>query len=250
MARVASIQRHPLKSHGFEALAETSLVPGEGLAWDRRWAVAHDRARLTEGEWGPCANFSTGAKAPALMAIGAALDEATATLTLTHPDRPDLTFRPDDPDDTGAFLDWVRPLCPPNRAQPARIYAVPGRGMTDTDYPSVSLISLASNAALGHHLGQSLSPLRWRANFWLDGLAPFEERGWVGRRLRIGTAELEIAEPKVRCLATTANPETGTRDADTLKGLEALVGDRDFGLYARVAGAGVVRTGDRVELLP
>ncbi|GAB4389376.1 MOSC domain-containing protein [Albidovulum sp.] len=247
---VASLQRHPLKSHGREALAAVTLTRGQGIAWDRHWAVAHEAARIVEGEWAPCQNFSRGSKAPALMAIEARLDEARAELTLSHPARPDLTFRPDAAEDLGRFLDWVRPLCPADRAQPVRIHSVPGRGMTDTDYPSVSIISLASNRALGEHLGVDLSPLRWRANIWLEGLAPWQERGWVGRRLRIGTAVLEIVEPKVRCLATTANPRTGQRDADTLRALRALHGDQDFGLYARVLEGGTVELGDGAELVP
>ena len=247
---VASIQRHPLKSHGREALASVTLTPGTGLPWDRHWAVAHEAAKLTEGEWGPCANFSIGAKAPRLMAIDARLDEATAALTLRHPEAPEITFRPDDPDDAARFIDWVQPLCPPDRARPARVYSVPGRGLTDTDYPSVSLISLASNRALGEHMGLDLSPLRWRANIWIEGANPFEERGWIGRRMRVGTAVLEIVEPKVRCLATTANPATGRRDADTLTALRALHGDQDFGVYARVVAAGTVSAGDAAELLP
>ena len=148
------------------------------------------------------------------------------------------------------FLDWVRPLCPPDRAQPQRIYKVAGRGLTDTDYPSVSLISLASNRALGEHLGLALSPLRWRANFWIEGLAPFAERDLIGRHLRLGAALLEVSEPQVRCLATTANPATGARDADTLGALQALFGDQVFGLYARVLEGGEVRRGDRLEVLP
>ncbi|MGB3316179.1 MAG: MOSC domain-containing protein [Albidovulum sp.] len=247
---VASLQRHPLKSHGREALSRVLLNEGADLPWDRHWAVAHDAAKITEGEWSPCQNFSRGSKAPKLMAINAALDEATGALTLTHPERPDITFRPDDVADAARFIDWVRPISPADRALPTRIYSVTGRGMTDTDYPSISLISIASNRALAEHMGVDLSPLRWRGNIWLEGLKPWEERGWIGRRLRIGGAVLEIVEPKERCMATTANPATGERDADTLRALMALHGDKDFGLYARVIETGAVNVGDQAELLP
>lgn len=249
---VAAIQRHPLKSHGREALSAVDLTAGEGLPWDRAWAVAHEAARIEPGRWAPCANFSRGAKAPGLMAISARLDEASGTLTLSHPARPDLTFRPDDPSDHARFLDWVAPLCPPDRARPVSVYSIArgGRqGLTDTDYPSVSLINLASNAALGATMGLDLSPLRWRGNLWLDGLAPWDERGWTGRRLRIGAATLEVVEPIVRCLATTANPATGQRDADTLGALKALWDEAVFGLYARVIEGGRVSEGARVEIL-
>ena len=248
-ATLASIQRHPLKSHGREQLASVSLTAGRGLPWDRRWAVAHDAAKLTEGAWGPCANFMIGSRTPKLMAISAELDEGAARLTLRHPDCPDLTFQPDQPGDLAGFLDWVRPFCAPERAQPERIYSVPDRGMTDTDYPSVSLINLASNRALAEHLGSNLSPLRWRANFWIEGLAPYAERAMVGKKLRLGAAVLEVTEPKVRCLATTANPDTGERDADTLGALRGMFGNQEFGIYARVIESGAVRRGDRLEVI-
>lgn len=249
-AGVASIQRHPLKSHGRESLATVRLAAGEGLPWDRRWAVAHEAAKIDEGQWAPCQNFARGAKAPQLMAIEARLDEATTTLTLRHPDRPDLSFRPDDPEDQRRFLDWVLPISPSDRALPARIYSIPVRGMTDTDYPSVSLISLSSNRALSDRMGQDLSPKRWRANFWIDGLEPFCEADLVGRHVRLGGALLQVVEPIVRCLATAANPDTGRRDADTLGALRSGYGHQNFGLYARVIESGPVSLGDGFAVVP
>ena len=179
---VTHIWRHPIKSHGREALDQVTLAEGRTMPWDRYWAVAHEAARTEGSEWASCGNFSRGAKAPALMAIEATLDEATGRLTLTHPDRPSLSFDPET--EAGAFLDWVRPLMPTDRAQSARILRAPGRGMTDTDFPSVSLLNLSSNRAVGQKLGQELSPLRWRGNFWLDGLGPWEEFEWIGRSHR------------------------------------------------------------------
>ena len=182
------------------------------------------------------------------MAINARLDEARAEVTLTHPDRPDLSFRPDDAGDAARFIDWVRPISPADRALPDRIVSVPGRGMTDTDYPSVSLINLASNAALGAQMGVDLSPMRWRGNFWLDGLSPWEEFDLVGKRLCLGAAVLEVVEPITRCRATTANPVTGRIDADTLAALKAGPGHQEFGVYARVIEGGAVSLGDTAKV--
>ena len=251
MMRLAAIWRHPIKSHGRESLASVTLRAGETLPWDRRWAVAHEAARIDRDSpsWANWVNFSRGAKAPLLMGINAALDEATASITLTHVDRLALTFRPDDPADAARFLDWVLPLCPADRAQPAEIYAVPGRGMTDTDYPSVSILNLASNADLSARMGVDLSPLRWRGNLWLEGAAAWSEAHWPGQRLRIGTAEFEVVEPIMRCLATSANPSNGVIDADTLGALRRETGAQIFGVYARVITGGRIEGGDMAEIL-
>lgn len=245
-ALLAQICRHPIKGHGRETLASVRLLAGECLPYDRHWAVAHEAARLVEG-WNPCANFARGAKAPELMAITCALDEATARLTLNHPERGAITFCPDDPADLPRFLAWVGPLNPPERAQPAKIISA-GRGMTDSDFPSVSILSLTSLRDLSARMGQELSRDRWRGNLWLDGADSFAEFDWIGREIAIGGAVLRIEERITRCRATMVDPETGKIDGNTLAGLQAAYGHQDFGVYATVISGGLLNIGDEWSL--
>ena len=35
---------------------------------------------------------------------------------------------------------------------------------------------------------------------------------WIGKIVQIGNIQFDIVEPVQRCMATTANPETGVRD--------------------------------------
>jgi uncharacterized protein YcbX len=195
----------------------------------------------------PCANFQRAARTPTLMAIEARFDEAGGEMTLTHPDRPGLTFRP--ASEGARLIDWLAPISPVDRFRPVALVHAP-QAMTDTVFPSVSIKNLASNAALAAFMGQELSIHRWRGNLWLDGLAPWEEFGWIGRRLRIGRAVLEVRERVGRCKATTVNPATGKVDGDTLAALRQVVGDEDFGVFAVVVEGGPVQGGDRVEILP
>lgn len=246
-ATLAHICRHPIKSHGREDLKSVLLTAGEALPFDRHWAVAHDAAKLVAG-WNPCVNFARGAKAPGLMAISSRLNENTGDVTLMHPDKPDLTFRPEDVDDLARFLTWVQGLNPPNRAQPVKIVKA-GVAMTETDFPSVSIFGLASNRDLSGRIGQDLSPYRWRGNLWVDGLAPWAEFDWVGRDIQIGGAVLHVQERIERCKATSANPATGQLDADTLGALNGGYGHQDFGVYARVVSGGTISLGDGITLL-
>lgn len=247
---VAQIWRHPVKSHGAERLGAVELSAGQTLPGDRLWAVAHEAAKpeALGGDWAPCVNFSRGAKAPALMAISARYDAAAGTVALDHPDLEPVTLNPDTEGDR--LVAWARPLMPETRAQSARVVRIGPRGMTDSAWPSVALLNLASLRALGQKLGQTLDPRRFRGNIWLEGLAPWEEWEWLGRRLRIGGAELLVRERITRCRATMSNPDTGRIDADTLGALEEGWGHRDFGLYAEVTGPGRLAEGDRAELLP
>ncbi|MGV8955838.1 MAG: MOSC domain-containing protein, partial [Cypionkella sp.] len=228
--QLAQICRHPIKGHGRETLASVRLLAGQCLPWDRHWAVAHEAANLVTG-WNKCVNFSRGAKAPALMAIASAFDEAAGVVTLTHPDAGEISFRPDDAADLPRFLDWVRPLTPPDRAQPVAIVTA-GRGMTDSPTESLSILSVTSLNELSVKMGQPISVDRWRGNLWLDGAAPWAEFDWIGKRLSIGGATFEVTERITRCSATTVDPETGRVNAPTLQALQDNYGHQDFGVYA------------------
>lgn len=220
------------------------LTEGRCLPMDRHWAVAHDAAMVMPG-WNPCMNFTRGAKTAALQAINAAWDGAR--LTLTHPDLAPLIFDPDSAAGEAAFLDWVRPLHDAGRAGPARLVNA-GRGMTDTEFESISILNLASNAALSAQIGAELGLDRWRANLWLDGMAPWAECDLLGRDLTLGGARLRVVEPIGRCRATMVDCATGQIDHDTLAALKAARGDTNFGVYATVVQSGPIRTGDVVEI--
>ena len=247
-ATVANIWRHPIKSHGREEIPEAFLTEGKCLPWDRVWAVAHERScfDVERPSWQPCTEFSIGSKSPRLQAITCFVDERLGKVTLSHPDRVDLTINPDDPADANYFIQWVMPVSNGSRMLPARLVRGP-QPMTDTSFRSISIINLASHAALEGEIGQSLSPNRWRGNIFIDGWKPWAERDMIGKSIRIGDAEFEIRENITRCMATTANTKTGERDADTLGALKNGFGHQEMGVYAVVTNSGHIRQGDQVE---
>lgn len=243
---VSQICRHPIKSHGRETIPEVALAAGETLPFDRLWAVAHDQSDVDGSAWVPCQNFSRGSKAPALAAITATLDEATKTVTLRHPDRADLSLRPDH--DGQRLIDWAGDMIPPGRARSARVVRSATRGFTDSDFASVTLCNMSSHRAVEQRVGQPLSIHRWRGNIWFDGAAPWEEFDWMDREVRIGEAVLVPRERTDRCLATHNDPDTGLRDVDVLSALDHW-GHSDFSVRAEVVRSGRVRLGDEVTAL-
>ncbi len=248
--QVTALFRHPIKSHGRESIDAVTLTAGKTMPWDRTWAVTHEATKFdpAQPEWVNCRNFMLGTRTPGLAGIWARLDEESRTITLTHQDLEAITFRPDDSEDAARFLDWVAPLCPDNRAAPADVVSIEGRGMTDSAYPSVSVMTTASHAAVAEAMGQPLETERWRGNIWLDGAAEWEEFGWIGRDLRLGETVLRIREPIRRCAHTSSNPRTGKRDTDTLGVLNGEFGHQNFGVYAEVIEGGALRLGDEAVL--
>lgn len=242
---VTEILRHPIKSHSREAVSAAVLEAGKTLPWDRVWAVAHSESTVDGACWAPCQNFSRGSKAAGLGAITSKLDEARGTITLQHPDLPDLSFDPDTEGDK--LIAWSAGLIPSNRAASARVVRAAERGFTDSDFPSITLGNRVSHRAVEQRIGHPLSIHRWRANIWCDGLAPWEEFDWIDREVRLGTAVVIPRERTDRCLATHNNPETGKRDADVLSALESW-GHADFTVRAEVVVDGTVAVGDTVGL--
>ncbi len=247
-ATLAHIWRHPIKSHGREELAEVAVTEGKCLPMDRRWAVAHEQSRFDAANprWQPCREFSTGAKSPRLQAISIYVDQRLGQYTVSHPDRVELTF---DPETEGAiFMEWVTPISNSARALPAHLVRA-ARSMTDTDYASVSMINMASHRALEGKLGQEIAATRWRGNLLIEGLEAWAENDLIGQHIRIGDAEFNVVERIQRCMATTANPKTGVRDADTLGALKKGFGHQDMGVYLKVTKSGHIRQSDRLEVI-
>ncbi|MEZ5798795.1 MAG: MOSC domain-containing protein [Paracoccaceae bacterium] len=243
--RVARLVRHPVKSAGYEDLSEAELSRDAAFPFDRLWAVAHAAARLpTPLAWAPKLQFLRGWGSAALMAVSCQSEVEAGAVTLSHPNRPTARFCPDDPADAARLVDWLRPLWPENRPEPARVIRVPGQAMTDQDQPLVSINSLSSLADLSARIGQDLSPHRFRGNIWVDGWAPWAEHALVGQEIRIGAAVLRVEDVIGRCRATGANPQTGVQDADPMGALQAHFGHTDFGVFARVVTAGRVALGD------
>ncbi len=243
MSSVSALWRHPVKGIGAEPLETVELAAGQCLPGDRAFAIAQEGAE-TDGEWVHCRNFIRGAKAGTLMAV-TARGEGGQT-AFAHPDRPDLTVAL--PEEGARLIDWIRPLYPENRPAPERLVTATGQGMTDAPFPSISILSDTSRTILSQHAGRELDRRRFRGNIWLEGLAPWEEFEWIDRRLRIGSALLEVRERNTRCKATHSDPKTGREDTDVLRLLEDGWGHRDFGVYAVCIEPGRVALGDSATL--
>ena len=242
--RLAEIRRHPIKGVGWEALDAIDLAPGAWPPDDRLWAITHGASAFDPDApvWVPRKNFLVVALSPRLAQVRARWDGAR--LSLAHPDLEPLAA---DPETEGQRIaDWAGALASEVQPGPYRLVRAPG-AMTDMPDPWVSIGNLSTLRALSQRMGAALDPGRFRANLWLDGLAPCEEREWVGREIAIGPARLRVVEEIGRCRATEANPETGRRDADVPRALPRVEREAVFAVYAETLAGGRLSLGDPVS---
>jgi uncharacterized protein len=122
----------------------------------------------------------------------------------------------------------------------------------DNEAGQVTLHSRESLISVGAALGDAkLDEQRFRHNIVIEGGAAWEEQSWVGGRLRVGEVEFETVVPKVRCLATHANPLTGERDLPVMQTLLRAYAQKEptFGVGMLSKSGGVIRPGDSVMVI-
>jgi uncharacterized protein YcbX len=117
---------------------------------------------------------------------------------------------------------------------------------------TASIVSRASLDRLAAEAGvDGLDGRRFRMLFEVDGVGPHEEDGWIGTRVRVGDAVVQVNGDVGRCVVTSHDPDTGVPTVDTLKALaryrrEGRTEPLPFGIYGSVASPGRVRVGDPI----
>jgi len=247
---LADIRRYPVKGLASDALQETTLSIGRPLPNDRRWAIAHAASRIDPAEphWAEKKEFLMLAKDEKLGQLGIAFDDQTAVLTITRKGKQVSRGKLDDV--TGrmllqSFLSGFLPGGP--RGAPKIVEAPSDEQFTDVPDPFVSIINLASVRDIERVARQPVDPLRFRGNLYLDGAPAWAEQDWVGRKLQIGEAVLQVAERIERCAATNVNPADGAVDMNLPMTLRRGFGHIQCGVYARVTAGGRVAVGDAIE---
>ena len=121
------------------------------------------------------------------------------------------------------------------------------------DEASVSVINLATIAAIGVEAGQDLDPRRFRPNIVIDAAAtePFQEDRWIGGRLVFGNNQdgpiLSMTLRDLRCVMINLDPDTAKQDPRVMKAAVCL-NDNNAGAYGTVVRTGRISVGQSVSL--
>jgi uncharacterized protein YcbX len=117
---------------------------------------------------------------------------------------------------------------------------------------SVTLVTTSSLDLLAQRTGGPVQDTQFRATFTLDteGLPPHVEDDWVGRRLRLGDAEVQVRGVVPRCAVVDLDPVSGSRRSPVLRTLGRYrqhAGEVVFGIDAFVTSSGGVDVGAPCE---
>ncbi len=132
---------------------------------------------------------------------------------------------------------------------PPKVLFGQNHSFSDVTKKVVSIINLASVAALETAVGAPVHPLRFRANLYVAGWPAWHEFELFGRELAIGgAARLKPLKRIERCAATDVDPHTGIRDLTIPRTLMQTFGHTDCGIYAEVIEAGDIAIGDAIAV--
>ena len=241
-ASVTQLTTAPVKGMRVTAPDELDIGPS-GPAGDRAFLVVDEDNRLL---------LST--RTPALLQVAARWDDGMLALgfpdgrvvaAVPEPGVPAATANYEGRPISGRLVEGeLAEALSEHLGRPVRLLARDAGDRGADDAP-VTLMSEASLGALGIP-----DPRRFRMTISIDGVEPWEEHGWGGREVAAGDAVLRVTAPVPRCAVTTRDPDSGRRDAPTLKRLAELRGKRDvtFGVWCEVVAPGRVRVGDQVAM--
>ena len=246
--RVATLYRYPVKGLSGERLAYVDLEVGETFPHDRAFALENGPSGFDPAapSWQPKIKFLCLMRNARLAALASKYDDKTGELAVNQAGetcaRGDLAT----PAGRAAIERFFESYMGREARGKIRLLAAPGHSFSDLASKVVSIINLASLAELGRSLNRDVHPLRFRANLYIDGLAPRSELDLVGQTLTVGSSKLRVLKPTERCAATEVNPDSAERDIDVPEELTRLTGRAACGIYAEVTGAGRIAEGDPV----
>src|SRR5215212_7423698 len=263
MLRVSRLSIAPVRALGLQHPASID-VDAAGVREDRRFYLVDEHGHIVDR-----------LRAGSLVQVAAETDAEGMWLRMTFPDgrviEGDVTL--DEPVQTHIYGreavgrvvggPWAAALEPFAHGRPLLLVRCdhPGgtriRGGETQVRNAVSLVSDGSLAELARQLGvERVDGRRFRMLIEIENARPHEEDSWIGRRIEIGSAILEITKPDARCAITTQDPDTGERDLDTLRTILNYRGFRaddtekriDFGVLGEVVVPGRISVGDEVRL--
>jgi MOSC domain-containing protein len=251
MPTIAAIYRYPVKGLGPDRLDCAELVLGRTIAGDRLYAIENGPSGFDAAHpaYLPKNRFLMLMRNGRLAELRTAFDEATHTLAIRAEGREAARGDLRTAEGRAAIERFFAEFCADELRGPPTVLNAPGHSFSDVARKVVSVINLASVAALEDVIGAPVHPLRFRANLYVEGWPAWEELDLVGRAIALGcSARLKVVKRIERCAATNVDPDTGIRDLAIPHTLMQNLGHTDCGVYGEVIAAGRIGTSDEVKI--
>ncbi len=247
-ARIHGIYRYPVKGLSPEQLPTVALSKGRPLPNDRRYAIENGPSGFdpADPKYYPKSCFLMLMRNERLAALRTRFDDDSHVLSIQHNGVEAVRGNLETAEGRMAIETWFKDYCAKELKGPPKVLAGGDHSFSDVAKKVVSIINLASVAALEDIAGQPLDPLRFRGNLYVTGWPAWSEFAMVGGTLGIGEVRLGVTKAIQRCAAINVDPVTAERDLNLPQAMTRSLGHMNCGIYAEVLADGWIATGDAI----
>ena len=247
--RIWAIHRYPVKGLSPEPLDRIELTARQTLPFDRMYAIENGPSGFDPAQprYSPKFKYLELMRNARLGELRTSFDEATHTLTIRSEKRVAAQGDLRTAEGRAAVERFMTEFVADELRGPPKVLFAEGHSFSDVAKKVVSIINLASVAAIEDATGSPVHPLRFRGNLQVEGWPAWHEFDLLNQEIAIGpSARLKVVKRIVRCAATEVDPVTGLRDLPIPKTIMKSFGHTDCGVYAEVVEGGPVVVGDVV----
>lgn len=250
-ARIVSIYRYPVKGLSPEKMPRVALTSGQTLPADRRYAIENGPSGFdpADPKYFPKIYFLMLMRNERLAGLHTHFDDTSNVFTIGYNNTEAARGNLETEAGRATIETFFAREFASDLKGPPKILAAENFSFSDVAAKVVSIINLASVAAIEDVAGQPVDPLRFRGNLYVEGWPGWHEFSLLGSTLAIGDVRLKVVKSIVRCAAINVDPVTAERDLNLPKTMMQNFGHDDCGVYAEVIAGGSIAAGDTIEVV-
>ena len=253
---ISSINYCPVKSLSFQSIQSCEITKNLGMANDRIFAFSRsidlEKAKLIEKNPNErkLNNFLTLKNSPVLNKYNFVYEGDRLTLTQNNKDI--ITISSDDLNErillANKLMDLESSLIKPISLLKNSNFPFYDTSHSNNVFNSMSLINLNSIKDFEKKINEKIEIQRFRANFYVDGIEPLEERNWIGKIIKINNISFKVEKNIPRCVAINLQPKTDDSSINLLQSLKKTYNNFDMGIYLTALEDGKIKLGNKLEV--
>ena len=253
---ISSIHYCPVKSVSFQSIQSCEITKNLGMANDRIFAFSRiidlEKAKIIEKNPNDrkLNNFLTLKNSPFLNKYNFIYESGKLTLTQDNKDL--ISISADDQNErlllTNKLMELESSLIKPIFLLKNTDFPFFDTSHSSNVFNSMSLINLNSIKDFEKKINEKIEIQRFRANFYVDGIEPLEERNWIGKIIKINNISFKVEKNIPRCVAINLQPKTDDSSINLLQSLKKTYNNFDMGIYLTALEDGKIKLGNKVEV--
>ena len=257
---ISSINYCPVKSVSFQTIKNCEIKKDIGIVSDRIFAFAKDldqeQAKLFEkspddrkGKWNKVLTLKN---SPVLNKYNFIYKDEKLTLTLK--DKEILTIDINQSEECEALSNKISEL-ESSLKKPITLMKNHEFPFFDTSISnkvnfvnSISLLNIQSINDFQKKIDRKVESSIFRGNICVDGIEPWKEREWIGKKIKINNVSFKVEKNIPRCVAINLKPQTDDNSFNLLQSLKKTYNHFEMGIYLTALDDGVINIGDIINI--